>query len=107
MKIKNVKTKEIPASLCLNPYSKLNTCLIEQIFSPNPGHICTRKKTSNESKYQDKVTTILRSTQPQTMFFNSNNFSIDRRPWENLRQSTEQCKNTRKAGKNPTDSTKH
>ena len=69
MKIKNVKIERDPASLCLNPYSKLNMFLIEQIFSPNLGHICTRMKTSNESKDQDKVTITLQNTQPQTAFF--------------------------------------
>ena len=63
-------------------FQNLNMFLIEHIFSPNPGHIYTRKKTSNESKDQDKVTTILQRTQPKTMFFNSNNFNIDLRPWE-------------------------
>ena len=63
-------------------FQNLNTCLIEQFFSPNLGHIYTRTKTSNESKDQDKVTITLRNTQPQTTFFDSENFNINLRPRE-------------------------
>ena len=79
---KECQDKRDPASLCLNPCSKLKH--VPDITDPFPslGHIRTRMKTSNDNTDQDKVTTILRNTQPQTAFLDLDNFNIDLHPRE-------------------------